>query len=70
MLGPLPPLHRRTLALGVVALFLVAGVVAGVASIVPVVTGTAVAVAGPLGLAVAFLLVHDFSAGRGARARR
>lgn len=61
MLGPLPVRYRRMLAVGVVLGFLVAGLVLGAASIVPVMPGTAVALAAPAGVLVAFLLIHDFT---------
>ncbi|WP_028472020.1 OapA N-terminal domain-containing protein [Nocardioides alkalitolerans] len=61
MLGPLPRLHRRVLVAVAVLLFLTAGVIAGLLSTVPLVMPVALTTGAALGLAAAFVLVHDFS---------
>ncbi|MDT9593828.1 OapA N-terminal domain-containing protein [Nocardioides zeae] len=62
MLGPLPRRYRWTLGAGVLAVFVVLGLVAGAASTVPLLLPSAVTLAVPLGLGAAYLLLHDFSA--------
>lgn len=61
MLGPLPDRYRQALAIAVIAMAVVAGLVAGAAVSVPILPLTALAVSVPAGVALAYMLLHDFS---------
>ena len=60
MIGPLPPLHRYLLVLAAVLLCVGFGVWAGLVPEVPVGVSDGVLAGVAVGLAAAFLLVHDF----------
>lgn len=61
MLGPLPRLHQRVLVAVAILVFLTAGTLAGLVSAVPLVLPAALTAGAALGVAAAFVLVHDFS---------
>lgn len=60
MFGPLPYLHRLLIVLGALAVCMGAGVWAGTVPEIPVEIGVGLLAGAGLGLATAFVLVHDF----------
>ncbi|HEY1135393.1 MAG TPA: hypothetical protein VGE77_12540 [Nocardioides sp.] len=63
MLGRLPRRHRRVLVLVAMTVFVIAGLIVGAASAVPVLMPTAITAGTAVGMLAAFVLVHDFHHG-------